>query len=129
MSQTNAAQAWDDRLARFDRLDITVRQFCLNVGVSQVSFYYWRAKRCGSRSDIEHHQPKSLARCIPVSLAVPEPPKPQSAMAVKMAVDLPGSIRIRCWPSAVSSIVCLWSGNVSSNTSERLAARSTMQAD
>ena len=39
---------WRERLARFDRGDWTVAEFCRREGVSNPSFYHWR-RRLGQR--------------------------------------------------------------------------------
>lgn len=45
--QSSGAEAvWRERLARFDRGDLTVAEFCRREGVSNPSFYQWR-KRIG----------------------------------------------------------------------------------
>ncbi len=91
MFPTQDAQDWADRLERFEHLDITVRQFCLDEGVSQASYYYWRRKlRCGT-SVIDEVPTVSVAKFLPVSLPANAQPQPRSVMTV----DLPGGIRIR----------------------------------
>jgi transposase-like protein len=43
--QSSGAQAvWRERLARFDRGDWTVAEFCRREGVSNPSFYQWRKR-------------------------------------------------------------------------------------
>lgn len=35
---------WRDRLARFDRNDLTVKQFCRQEGMSDATFCHWRKR-------------------------------------------------------------------------------------
>jgi hypothetical protein len=54
---------WEDRLRRFDDLDVTVTAFCEAEGVSAPSFYQWR-KRLGANRDRAangRHRPQHLA--------------------------------------------------------------------
>lgn len=41
---------WRKRLAKFDRTNVTVAEFCRQEEVSQASFYYWakRIRQCGN---------------------------------------------------------------------------------
>ena len=39
-----AEAVWRERLARFDRGDLTVAEFCRREGVSNPSFYQWRKR-------------------------------------------------------------------------------------
>lgn len=91
MFVTKAAKLWRDRLERFEQVDITVRQFCVNEGVSQASFYHWRAKLRRSNQAGDQRGLKPLATFVPVRLPA-EPPATPTSM---MTVDLPGGIRIR----------------------------------
>lgn len=91
MFQTPVAQAWADRLERFEQLDVTVNQFCLDEGVTQASYFYWRRKLRDSEPASGGRQSKSLARFIPVSVPAVVTARPRSVMTV----DLPGGIRIR----------------------------------
>ncbi len=89
MFPTQDAQLWADRLERFEHLDITVRQFCLDEGVSQAPYYYWRRKLRGRTSAIAEVPAESLAKFVPVSFPANAQPEPRSVMTV----DLPGGIR------------------------------------
>ena len=40
----SAEVVWRDRLARFARSNLTVKQFCRQEGVSDPSFYQWRKR-------------------------------------------------------------------------------------
>ena len=91
MFVTKAAKLWRDRLERFEQLDITVRQFCLDEGVSQASFYHWRAKLRRSNQVGDERGLKPLATFVPVRLPAESPATPASMMTV----DLPGGIRVR----------------------------------
>lgn len=91
MIQNTPAQVWAERLVRFEQLDITVRQFCLDEGVSQPSFYHWRQKLRTGKSRGKNGQAQPLAKFVPVSLPAKRTPEPKSVMTV----ELPGGIRIR----------------------------------
>lgn len=49
MSKDANAQLWMDRFVRFDDSETTVKQFCLDEGISLPSFYYWKRKVGGRR--------------------------------------------------------------------------------
>jgi transposase-like protein len=91
MDSTSNAQAWADRLDRYEPLATTVAQFCRAESVSPASYYYWRRKIRENQLGSADRPTKSLARFIPVALSASATPKPPSVMAV----DLPGGIRIR----------------------------------
>jgi transposase-like protein len=82
---------WRDRLARFTKSNLTVRQFCHQEGVSNPSFYKWRtrlkkgtqgAKTVRKSSD---KQADSMKPFVPVSVS-------GSSLA---EVEFPNGVRIR----------------------------------
>lgn len=95
MSQSEAAQRWEERLQRFECSQSTVAQFCSDEGVSQPSYYQWRRRLRGPA------KPKSQsARFLPVALDPipgPQPDRPQRAITTRSArttIDLPGGVRV-----------------------------------
>lgn len=95
MSQSEAAQRWEERLQRFESSPCTVAQFCSDEGVPQSSYYHWRRRLRGPA------KPKGpSARFLPVALnpiADPQPDPPQWATTTRSArttIDLPGGVRV-----------------------------------
>jgi len=43
-SNSAKVQEWSERLARFQKSDLSVARFCQKEGVSQASFYQWKKK-------------------------------------------------------------------------------------
>lgn len=87
MVSTSTAQAWAQRLDRYEPLDTTIAQFCQAEGVSQAAYYYWRRKlrqthlastdrQRSLASDVR--QTNSLAKFIPVALSASATPQPPS---------------------------------------------------
>ena len=87
----SAEVVWHDRLARFDRSDLTVKQFCRREGVSDAAFYQWRkrlknsgrrAKATGKPAD---NRVSSGEAFVPVSVSAP----------TFAEVDFPNGVRVR----------------------------------
>lgn len=48
--ESAAARRWRERLTRFGRSGLTIRDFCLQEGVSEPSFFQWRKRFAAERS-------------------------------------------------------------------------------
>ena len=87
----SAEVVWRGRLARFDKSNLTVRQFCHQEGVSNPSFYKWRTRLMkGSQgaktvSESSGKQAEAMKPFVPVSV-------PNSAFA---EVEFSNGVRIR----------------------------------
>jgi transposase-like protein len=80
---------WRERLARFERGDLTVTDFCRREGVSNASFYRWR-KRLGQRS----RQARVVAGASPAD--VPGRFLPVNVAGLGVAeIEFPNGIKIR----------------------------------
>ena len=91
MLLSKVAEAWAERLSRFDQAELTVAPFCKQDAVSQASFYKWRQR-------LRKNSPASQAtQLIKPPLFIPSSlPKPiESSPQTKMTIELPGGIRIR----------------------------------
>ncbi len=93
----SAEAAWHDRLARFGKSRLTVREFCRQEGVSDPSFYQWRKRLSkgqhgrkgdgrGGGSGSRKPQP-----FVPVKVS----PQGIAASSTFAEVELPNGIRIR----------------------------------
>jgi hypothetical protein len=91
MFLSKVAQAWAERLDRFDQAQLTVAQFCLQEAVSHAAFYKWRQRLRSSEPVNQTANPIRPPQFIPVTLPGPIAVKP----VTKMTVELPGGIRIR----------------------------------
>ncbi len=91
MFHSKVAQAWAERLGRFDQAQLTVAQFCQQEAVSQASFYKWRQRLR------PYDSAKQVAKLIkpPQFIPVTLPNSLASSPPTKMTVELPGGIRIR----------------------------------
>jgi len=101
-SQSTEA-VWRDRLARFHKSSLTVKEFCLQEGVSDPSFYQWRKRLDGGRRGARRTRRSGGGRTKTI--------KPLSFMPVKVSrsgdaadslfssgfaeVELPSGVRIR----------------------------------
>lgn len=70
---------WAQRIARYRRTELTVKEFCLREGVSQPSFYQWKRTLAEDR-------PVRLPTFLPVRVS--EPP------ATDFTMRLPGGATI-----------------------------------
>ncbi len=91
MFLSKVAQAWAERLSRFDQAELTVALFCKQEAVSQASFYKWRQRLRENSPARPATQLIKPPRFIPVSLPNPI----ESSPPTKMTIELPGGIRIR----------------------------------
>ncbi|MDH5626073.1 MAG: transposase [Nitrospira sp.] len=94
---------WRDRLARFGKCKLTVKEFCRQEGVSDPSFYQWRKRlqkdpagsrhrrRMGQRSD-KSENPQSF---VPVRVSSTEVLTSSILGSVLAEVELPNGVRIR----------------------------------
>ena len=90
---SGAEAVWRERLARFDRGDWTVAEFCRREGVSNPSFYRWRKRfeqrdrqaRCVEPADQEASVAERPGRFLPVNVA---------GLSVA-EVEFPNGIKIR----------------------------------
>ena len=94
---------WRDRLARFGKCKLTVKEFCRQEGVSNPSFYQWRkrltkdpqgskhSRRTGERS-VETEKPQSF---VPVRVSSAEDLSNSVFGSVLAEVEFPNGIRIR----------------------------------
>lgn len=66
-------EAWEQRLARFERGGVTVAAFCAREGVSVPSFYQWRRKlaagNAGQRKSGTASSVAGEVRFLPIELA------------------------------------------------------------
>ena len=86
-----AAVLWRDRLARFERSNLTVRQFCREEGVSAGSFYQWRLRIRKEQADGS----KPMAHCDRKASTVPKPFVPVSVSCSVAEIEFPNGVRIR----------------------------------
>jgi len=90
MFLSKVAQAWAERLGRFDQAQLTVALFCKQEAVSQASFYKWRQRLSENYPAKQATQLIKPPQFIPVTL-----PAPLESSPTKMTIELPGGIRIR----------------------------------
>jgi transposase-like protein len=92
--QVSAAESvWRERLARFDRGDLTVAEFCRREGVCNRSFYQWRKRlqphqRQARRVEQAGQEPSAAdlpGRFLPVNVA---------GLSV-VEIEFPNGIKIR----------------------------------
>ena len=96
---SRTADAWSERLGRFQAADMTVAQFCQAEGVSLAAYYYWRRKLRGpSKPTSPSTQAISVAKpqpaFLPVALAA-RSDTPIADSSAAMMIEMPGGIRIR----------------------------------
>lgn len=87
------AAVWRERLARFDRGDWTVAEFCRREGVSNPSFYQWR-KRLQQRE----RQARRVRQGAPGASAAEVPGRflPVNVAGLSTAeIELPNGLKIR----------------------------------
>lgn len=94
-----SADAWAERLKRFQAADVTVAQFCQAEGVSQATYYYWRRKIRGpAKPTSVNTRALSVAKpqpaFLPVALAAPSLAR-ISERSAAMTIEMPAGIRIR----------------------------------
>lgn len=55
-SSSAKVQEWTERLARFQKSDLSVARFCQKEGISQASFYQWKRKLvvCGEAKSLSN---------------------------------------------------------------------------
>lgn len=90
-------QEWEERLARFERSGLPIRQFCEAEGVNPGTFWYWRRNLTGSATPRPSMRPQSCAAFAPVDVvtqsAVVTQPAP-SCVVVRLprgaSIELPG---------------------------------------
>ena len=90
-------QEWEERLARFERVGLPIRQFCEAEGVNPGTFWYWRRNLAGSATPRPSMRPQSCAAFAPVDVvtqpAVVTQPVP-SCVVVRLprgaSIELPG---------------------------------------
>jgi hypothetical protein len=92
MSQSEAAQRWEERLQRFESSQVTVAQFCSDEGVSQPSYYHWRRRlrgpaRAKSRQEAGGFIPVAF-QANPPTTGAPASLKNNSAQA-RTIIELP----------------------------------------
>ena len=94
---------WRDRLARFRKCSLTVKEFCRQEGVSDPSFYQWRkrldggrqgAKRTGRTGRAPTKTVKSLA-FMPVKVSSMGDTLGSLLSSAVVEVELPNGVRIR----------------------------------
>lgn len=104
----SAETVWRDRLARFDRSDLTVKQFCRREGVSDAAFYRWRRrlKNSGRRT-------KTTGKLADNRVSGTEAFVPVNVSATAFAeVDFPNGVRVRVPATNADALqVVLTAGN------------------
>ena len=97
MFQNKIAQTWAARLDRFDQSETTIAQFCLQEGVSQASYYYWRRKLRTQSPASKQKQASPVPPFLPVTLPSQQATiiDPATTIPSRMTIELPGGIRIR----------------------------------
>ena len=110
---------WRDRLARYRKCTLTVKEFCRQEGVSDPSFYQWRkrlgvghqgAKRtrhAGERTKIVKSPP-----FVPVTVSSSEDVSSVLFNSAVAEVELPNGVRIRVPASQPEALrVAILTGN------------------
>ena len=89
---------WRDLIARWERSDLTVRDFCSDCRISEPSFYAWR-RELAARDRAATPAPATLPTFVPVRVAPP----------VGVEVVLPTGVVVRvpigADPAAVAQLV------------------------
>ena len=84
-------QEWEERLARFERSGLPIRQFCEAEGVNPGTFWYWRRNLTGSATPRPSMRPQSYAAFSPVDVVTQPAP---SCVVVRLprgaSIELPG---------------------------------------
>lgn len=81
------AHQWQERLDRFDECELTVAQFCKLEGYSPASFYQWRRKLAGRKSNAA-----DVSAFVPVEFDATSLQKHQ---AEGVHLELPGGAQVR----------------------------------
>ena len=84
-------QEWEERLARFERSGLPIRQFCEAEGVNPGTFWYWRRNLTGSASPPPSVRPQSCAAFAPVDVVTqPAPSCDVVRLPRGASIELPG---------------------------------------
>lgn len=104
----SAEVVWRERLARFDKSNLTVRQFCRQEGVSDPTFYQWRkrlrskAQRTKPGERTGSQRPTAVETFLPVSVAP----------AAFAEVEFPNGVRVRVPAANAEALrVAIMAGN------------------
>ncbi len=95
----SAEAVWRDRLARFRKCNLTVKEFCQQEGVSDPSFYHWRKRLEGLQRDAKRvrrsgDRPlKSVTSQSFVPVRVPTSTSIPTSIVAE--VEFPNGVRIR----------------------------------
>jgi len=82
MARRRGAEFWRRHLDAWDRSDLTQREYCATYGLSEKSFYRWRAKEKGGIAAA-----KPSLTLVPVSVGAP-------ALVGVVQITSPGGWRI-----------------------------------
>ena len=90
---SGAEAVWRERLARFDRGDWTVAEFCRREGVSNPSFYQWRKRLRRRRQPARGVEPEASRAS---AAEVPGRFLPVNVAGLSTAeIELPNGLKIR----------------------------------
>ena len=98
---------WRERLARFERSGLSVREFCLEEGCSDPAFYQWRKR-------LQKQQPRETTRSQTAEAVVDsEPFVPVTiSRSAFTEVEFPNGVRIRVPATNAEALrVALTTGN------------------
>jgi len=104
----SAEVVWRERLTRFDKSNLTVRQFCRQEGISDAAFYRWRKRL---RSKVQRTKPgersgDQLPAAVETFLPVSVSP------AVFAEVEFPNGVRVRVPAANAEALrVAIMTGN------------------
>ena len=84
-------QEWEQRLRRFERAGLPIRQFCEAEGVNPGTFWYWRRNLAGSATPRPSVPAQPVAAFAPVDV-IAQPPARSIVIRLPRgaSIELPG---------------------------------------
>ena len=84
-------QEWEERLGRFERAGLPIRQFCEAEGVNPGTFWYWRRNLGGSATPWPSLSAQPVAAFAPVDVITQSPAR---CVVIRLprgaSIELPG---------------------------------------
>lgn len=103
----SAEVVWRDRLARFERSNLRVKEFCIQEGISDPAFYQWR-KRLTKRQPRKPGRESGAKEPIVTESFVPVTVSPSAFTEV----EFPNGVRVRVPATNAEALrIALTTGN------------------
>ena len=105
----SVAMVWRDRLARFGRSNLTVKQFCRQEGVSDAAFYQWRKRLKKGQQEAKAVRESRGQRVVEASKPFVPVSVPSAAFT---EIEFPNGVRVRVPATSAEALrVALTTGN------------------